>query len=173
MTKIYVAAIRSQSGRLTPKQNTTTLHRGRRTGYARHRQHPTEPTMDTQRPHNNNSTVSIPTPIHQLLAHTIKGLTMDAIEKANSGHPGMPMGMADTAAILWLDYLRHDPTDCDWPDRDRFVLSAGHGSMLLYSLLHLTGYSQVTLSELKQFRSLHSLTAGHLCRSGAGWAITR
>ncbi|NUN13792.1 MAG: transketolase [Myxococcales bacterium] len=117
--------------------------------------------MDTQRPHNNNSTVSIPTPIHQLLAHTIKGLTMDAIEKANSGHPGMPMGMADTAAILWLDYLRHDPTDCDWPDRDRFVLSAGHGSMLLYSLLHLTGYSQVTLSELKQFRSLHSLTAGH------------
>lgn len=117
--------------------------------------------MDNQQTHETDSHPPRHMSVHQLLAYTIKGLTMDAIEKANSGHPGMPMGMADTAAILWLEYLRHDPQHCEWPNRDRFVLSAGHGSMLLYSLLHLTGYPQVTLNELMRFRSLHSLTAGH------------
>jgi transketolase len=85
---------------------------------------------------------------------------MDAVQKANSGHPGAPMGMADIAEVLWNDYLRHNPTNPKWPDRDRFVLSNGHGSMLLYSLLHLTGYD-LPIDELKQFRQLHSKTPGH------------
>jgi transketolase len=85
---------------------------------------------------------------------------MDAVQKANSGHPGAPMGMADIAEVLWNDYLRHNPTNPKWPDRDRFVLSNGHGSMLLYSLLHLTGY-ELPIDELKQFRQLHSKTPGH------------
>ena len=93
--------------------------------------------------------------------NTIKALTMDAIEAANSGHPGMPMGMADTASVLWSRFLRFDPDAPDWPDRDRFVLSAGHGSMLLYSLLHLSGFEDMTLDQIKQFRQWGSRTAGH------------
>jgi transketolase len=86
---------------------------------------------------------------------------MDAVEQAKSGHPGMPMGMADVATVLFTQFLRFDPRVPDWPDRDRFVLSAGHGSMLLYALLHLTGYADITLDELKRFRQLGSRTAGH------------
>ncbi len=98
--------------------------------------------------------------IDRLCANTIRGLAMDAVQQANSGHPGMPMGMADAAYVLWTQFLKHNPADPAWPDRDRFVLSAGHGSMLLYSLLHLTGYN-LTLDEIKQFRQLGSRTAGH------------
>jgi transketolase len=98
--------------------------------------------------------------LHTLLVKTIKGLAMDAVQKANSGHPGMPMGAADMAATLWTRFLVHDPSQPRWPDRDRFVLSAGHGSMLLYSLLHLHGYD-LPMSELQRFRQLHSLTPGH------------
>ncbi|MBQ7722156.1 MAG: transketolase [Kiritimatiellae bacterium] len=96
----------------------------------------------------------------QLAANTIRCLAIDAIEKAKSGHPGLPMGMADVAATLWLKYLRHDPADPAWSDRDRFVLSGGHGSMLLYSLLHLAGY-KVSLDDLRQFRQVGSATPGH------------
>jgi transketolase len=96
----------------------------------------------------------------KLAANTVRGLTMDAVEKANSGHPGMPMGMADAAVVLWLEHLRYSPADPEWPGRDRFVLSAGHGSMLLYSLLHLAGYD-LDLEQLKNFRQLHSRTPGH------------
>ena len=99
--------------------------------------------------------------IINLAVNTIKGLTMDAIQAANSGHPGMPMGMADTATVLWSRFLKFNPDDPNWPDRDRFVLSAGHGSMLLYSLLHLSGYSDMTLDEIKNFRQWGSKTAGH------------
>ena len=98
---------------------------------------------------------------HQEMANALRALAMDAVEKAKSGHPGMPMGMADVAAVLFRDFLKFDPVDPQWPDRDRFVLSAGHGSMLLYALLHLTGYEGVTLDELKRFRQLGSKTAGH------------
>src|SRR3989475_12963206 len=86
---------------------------------------------------------------------------MDAVEKANSGPPGMPMGMADVATVLFTRFLKFDPADPHWPDRDRFVLSAGHGSMLLYSLLHLLGYEAMTTEEIKRFRQLGALTAGH------------
>ncbi|MFN7191836.1 MAG: transketolase, partial [Rhodospirillales bacterium] len=86
---------------------------------------------------------------------------MDAVEKAKSGHPGMPMGMADVATVLWTKHLKFDPTSPSWPDRDRFVLSAGHGSMLLYALLHLTGFADMTLDEIKNFRQLGARTAGH------------
>ncbi len=99
-------------------------------------------------------------PARRDLANAIRALSMDAVQQANSGHPGMPMGMADIAEVLWNDYLRHSPGNPDWPDRDRFVLSNGHGSMLLYSLLHLTGYD-LPLKELKNFRQLHSKTPGH------------
>ena len=85
------------------------------------------------------------------LANAIRALSMDAVQKANSGHPGAPMGMADIAEVLWNDFLKHNPQNPDWVDRDRFILSNGHASMLLYSLLHLTGYD-LPLSELKQFR---------------------
>src|SRR5256714_1891869 len=95
------------------------------------------------------------------MANALRALAMDAVEQAKSGHPGMPMGMADVATVLYTQFLRFDPQAPDWPDRDRFVLSAGHGSMLLYSLLHLTGYSDMTLDELKRFRQLGSRTAGH------------
>ena len=96
----------------------------------------------------------------KLAANTIRGLSMDGVQAANSGHPGMPMGMADVAAVLWLKYLNHCPTEPDWADRDRFVLSGGHGSMLLYSLLHLAGYD-LPLEELTQFRQWKSKTPGH------------
>jgi len=98
--------------------------------------------------------------LDRLAVNTIKFLAIDAIEKANSGHPGLPMGAADYAFILWARYLKHDPTDPHWPDRDRFVLSAGHGSMLLYSLLHLSGYD-LSLDDLKNFRQWGSKTPGH------------
>lgn len=91
------------------------------------------------------------------LANAIRALSMDAVQKANSGHPGAPMGMADIAEVLWNDFLKHNPTDPTWYDRDRFILSNGHASMLLYSLLHLTGYD-LPLEELKNFRQLHSKT---------------
>lgn len=94
------------------------------------------------------------------LANAIRFLSMDAVQKAKSGHPGAPMGMADIAEVLWRDYLNHNPTDPHWVDRDRFVLSNGHGSMLIYSLLHLTGYD-VSVDDLKNFRQLHSKTPGH------------
>ncbi len=94
------------------------------------------------------------------LANAIRVLAMDAVEKAKSGHPGAPMGMAEIAEVLWNHHLRHNPANPKWPDRDRFVLSNGHGSMLLYALLHLTGYD-VTMEDLKQFRQLHSKTPGH------------
>jgi transketolase len=95
------------------------------------------------------------------MANALRALAMDAVEQANSGHPGMPMGMADIAAVLWTRFLKFDPAAPDWPDRDRFVLSNGHGSMLLYGLLHLTGYPLMTLDELQRFRRLGSRTAGH------------
>jgi transketolase len=96
----------------------------------------------------------------KILANAIRALSMDAVEKARSGHPGMPMGMADIAQVLWQDFLKHNPTDPNWLNRDRFVLSNGHGSMLLYTLLHLSGYA-LTLNDLQQFRQLHSKTPGH------------
>ena len=98
---------------------------------------------------------------HTSMANAIRALAMDAVERAKSGHPGMPMGMADVATILFTQFLKFDPRHPDWPDRDRFVLSAGHGSMLLYAVLHLTGYGDMTLDELRRFRQLGSKTAGH------------
>ncbi len=95
------------------------------------------------------------------MANAIRALAMDAVQAAASGHPGMPMGMADTATVLFTRFLRFDPASPDWPDRDRFVLSAGHGSMLLYALLHLTGYADMTIEEIRNFRQLGSRTAGH------------
>src|SRR5438034_3899371 len=95
------------------------------------------------------------------MADALRVLAMDAVEQAKSGHPGMPMGMADIAAVLFTQFLRFDPQIPDWPDRDRFVVSNGHGCMLLYGLLHLTGYPDMTLDELKRFRQLGSRTAGH------------
>ena len=94
------------------------------------------------------------------LANAIRALSMDAVQEANSGHPGAPMGMADIAEVLWNDYMVHNPANPDWPNRDRFVLSNGHGSMLIYSLLHLSGYD-LPIEELKNFRKLHSKTPGH------------
>src|SRR5713226_9240611 len=95
------------------------------------------------------------------MANALRVLAMDAVEQAKSGHPGMPMGMADIATVLFTQFLRFDPLAPDWPDRDRFVVSNGHGCMLLYGLLHLTGYPDMTLDELKRFRQLGSRTAGH------------
>lgn len=99
-------------------------------------------------------------PTRKELANAIRALSMDAVQKANSGHPGMPMGMADIAEVLWNDFLKHNPTDPEWINRDRFILSNGHGAMLHYALLHLAGYD-VTLQDIKQFRQLHSRTPGH------------
>ena len=98
--------------------------------------------------------------IHQLGINTLRMLAADAVEEAKSGHPGMPMGAAAMAYVLWTKFLRHNPLNPAWPGRDRFVLSAGHGSMLLYGLLHLTGY-QVSLEDIKKFRQWGSLTPGH------------
>ena len=98
---------------------------------------------------------------HDRMANAIRALAMDAVEQAKSGHPGLPMGAADIATVLFTRFLKFDPADPAWPDRDRFVLSAGHGSMLLYALLHLTGYEAMTIDELKRFRQLGSLTPGH------------
>ena len=93
-------------------------------------------------------------PSHAAMANAVRFLAADAVEKANSGHPGMPMGMADVATVLFSRFLKFDAADPRWPDRDRFVLSAGHGSMLLYALLHLTGYPDITMDELRRFRQL-------------------
>ena len=97
----------------------------------------------------------------RLLANAIRALTIDAVEAAKSGHPGMPLGMADVASTLWTKALKYDAADAKWADRDRFVLSAGHGSMLLYALLHLTGHAGMDIEALKRFRQLHSPAAGH------------
>ena len=98
---------------------------------------------------------------HDRMANAIRFLSMDAVEKANSGHPGLPMGCADIATVLFTRYLKYDPKNPKWPDRDRFVLSAGHGSMLLYSCLYLTGYADMTIDQIERFRQLGSKTAGH------------
>ena len=98
---------------------------------------------------------------HDRMANAIRFLSMDAVEKANSGHPGLPMGAADIATVLFTRFMKHDPKNPHWPDRDRFILSAGHGSMLLYSLLYLLGYEDITIDEIKHFRQLGSRTAGH------------
>ncbi len=95
------------------------------------------------------------------MANAIRALAMDAVEQAKSGHPGLPMGTADVATVLFTRFLKFDPADPAWPDRDRFVLSAGHGSMLLYALLYLTGYPAMTIEQIKRFRQLGSITAGH------------
>ena len=100
-------------------------------------------------------------PTQRRLANAIRALAMDAVEAANSGHPGMPMGMADAATALFTKYLKFDPADPHWPDRDRFVLSAGHGSMLIYALLHLSGYARPTIEDIRNFRQLGSPCAGH------------
>ena len=99
-------------------------------------------------------------PSRRDLANAIRALSMDAVQKANSGHPGAPMGMADIAEVLWNDHMKYNPSNANWADRDRFVLSNGHGSMLIYSLLHLTGFN-LTIDDIKDFRQLHSKTAGH------------
>ena len=99
--------------------------------------------------------------LHNDLANCIRFLSIDAVQKANSGHPGMPMGMADVATVLFKNFLRFNPKNPNWLNRDRFVLSAGHGSMLLYSLLYLTGYKSISLNSIKKFRQLNSICAGH------------
>ncbi len=95
------------------------------------------------------------------LANCIRVLSMDAVQAANSGHPGAPMGMADAATVLFRNHLKFDASNPDWPDRDRVVLSNGHASMMLYSLLHLTGYADMTLKQIKNFRQMGAITAGH------------
>ena len=104
--------------------------------------------------------MTVATDLDRLAVDTIRTLSIDAVQKANSGHPGAPMGAAPMAYVLWTRFLRHAPTHPDWVDRDRFVLSAGHASMLLYSLLHLTGYA-VSLDDLMAFRQWGSITPGH------------
>src|SRR5215467_10989589 len=99
--------------------------------------------------------------LHDRMANAIRALAMDAVQVANSGHPGLPMGAADIATVLFTRFLKFDPADPAWSDRDRFVLSAGHGSMLIYSLLHLLGYEAMTIDQIKRFRQLGSLTPGH------------
>ncbi len=113
------------------------------------------------RPSGLSDSGAAPGATHKDMANAIRALSMDAVQKANSGHPGMPMGMADVATVLFSRFLKYQAERPDWPDRDRFVLSAGHGSMLLYSLLHLTGYPEMTLEDLKNFRQLGARTAGH------------
>jgi transketolase len=107
------------------------------------------------------SSLPLSSPSLRQMANAIRFLAMDAVEKANSGHPGMPMGMADVATVLYSKFLKFDPKTPNWPDRDRFILSGGHGSMLLYALSYLTGYDRMTIDEIKNFRQLHSLTPGH------------
>src|SRR5712692_3283170 len=99
--------------------------------------------------------------VHDRMANAIRALAMDAVEQAKSGHPGLPMGAADVATVLFTRFLKFDPANPQWPDRDRFVLSAGHGSMLIYALLHLVGYEKMTIDEIRRFRQLGSITPGH------------
>ena len=101
------------------------------------------------------------TETRRAMANAIRALSMDAVQKANSGHPGLPMGMADVASVLFADFLKFDTAAADWADRDRFILSAGHGSMLLYSLLYLCGYEDMTIDQIRNFRQLGAKTAGH------------
>ncbi len=108
-----------------------------------------------------DETAGVPAVAHTAMANAIRALAMDAVEQAKSGHPGLPMGAADVATVLFSSFLKFDPADPAWPDRDRFVLSAGHGSMLIYALLYLTGYPAMTLDQIKRFRQLGSITAGH------------
>src|ERR1700753_4313592 len=98
--------------------------------------------------------MTAPTAAPRDLANAIRALAMDAVQQADSGHPGMPMGMADVATVLFSKFMKFDPTDPHWPDRDLFILSAGHGSMLLYSLLYITGYPDMTMEEIKHFRQV-------------------
>lgn len=107
------------------------------------------------------STASSVDPLHKNMANAVRALSMDAVERAKSGHPGMPMGIADVATVLWSKFLCFDPENPAWPDRDRFILSAGHGSMLLYALAYLTGYKKMTIEAIKAFRQLGSITPGH------------
>ena len=100
-------------------------------------------------------------PDHWSKATAIRALALDAVAAANSGHSGMPIGMADVATVLFEKHLKFDPNAPQWPDRDRFILSAGHGSMLLYALLHLTGYADMTIEQIKNFRQKGAITAGH------------
>jgi transketolase len=130
--------------------------------------HETHVLIPCHRPHRGDVPLAAGRPLqmtdlvkHTRMANAIRALAMDAVERAKSGHPGMPMGMADVATVLFSRYLKFDPADPKWPDRDRFVLSAGHGSMLLYALLYLTGYEAMTIDEIKNFRKLHSKTPGH------------
>ena len=97
--------------------------------------------------------------LHKDLSNAIRFLSIDAVERANSGHPGMPMGMADVVTVLFKNFLKFNPKNPNWLNRDRFVLSAGHGSMLLYSLLYLTGYKSISLNDIKNFRQLNSICA--------------
>jgi transketolase len=119
------------------------------------------PTAAAAPPERREQPVAAPAITHASMANAIRVLAMDAVEQAKSGHPGMPMGMADVATILFSRFLKFDPADPAWPDRDRFVLSAGHGSMLIYALLYLTGYEAMTIEQIKKFRQLGSITAGH------------
>src|SRR5215475_4283636 len=111
--------------------------------------------------HGSEAPVPVNRAVHDRMANAIRALAMDAVERAKSGHPGLPMGAADIATVLFTRFLKFDPADPHWPDRDRFVLSAGHGSMLLYALLFLLGYEGVTIEEIKRFRQLGSNTPGH------------
>src|SRR6266702_2211767 len=118
-----------------------------------------------QKTHSAQRKMTEQTAAHRDLANAIRALAMDAVQQADSGHPGMPMGMADVATVLFQKFLKFDPSDPHWPDRDRFVLSAGHGSMLLYSALYLLGYEEMTIDQLQNFRQLGSRTAGtRVCR---------
>src|SRR5882762_2761290 len=111
--------------------------------------------------HGSEAPAPVSRAVHDRMANAIRALAMDAVEAAKSGHPGLPMGAADIATVLFTQVLKFDPADPKWPDRDRFVLSAGHGSMLVYALLHLLGYESVSLDQIKKFRQLGSMTPGH------------
>jgi transketolase len=121
----------------------------------------------------NNPTDTIPNvKLDQLCVNTIRFLSVDAVQKANSGHPGLPIDAAPMAFVLWTKIMKYNPRNPLWFDRDRFVLSAGHGSMLLYSMLHLTGYS-ISMDEIKQFRQWGSITPGHSCLRQRSWGLYR
>ena len=122
---------------------------------------PTHPLSEPMNPNTMSTAAPLSRAAHDRMANAIRALAMDAVEQAKSGHPGLPMGAADIATVLFTQFLKFDPADPAWPDRDRFVLSAGHGSMLLYALFYLLGYEKMTIEEIKRFRQLGSLTPGH------------